>query len=60
MKLIFCLQRNTKVFYKMIASLWVYVARHAESTGNNKLTTYLQYFKESMKNEVDFLPADKY
>ena len=32
MKLIFCLQINTEVFYKLIVSLWVCVARHAQST----------------------------
>ena len=32
MKLIFCLQINTKVFCKLIVPLWVYVARHVQST----------------------------
>ena len=41
MKLLFCLQINTIVFYKMI------------------YTTNLQYLKENVKDEVDFLPADK-
>ena len=59
MKLIFCLQINTKVFYKMIVSLWVCVARHAQSTKNKQFTISLQYLKENMKDEVDFLPADK-
>ena len=35
-KLIFCLQINTNVFYKLIVLLWVCVARHAQSTQNNK------------------------
>ena len=38
MKLLFCLQINTKVFYKLIVSLWACLARHAQSTQNNKLT----------------------
>ena len=40
-KLIFCLQINTKVFYKLIGSLWVRVDRHAQSTQNNKFTISL-------------------
>ena len=32
MKLIFSLQINTEVFYKLVVSLWVCVARHAQST----------------------------
>ena len=37
-KLVFCLQMNMKVFYKFIVSLWVCIARHAQSTLNNKFT----------------------
>ena len=54
----FCLQINTKVFYKMIVSLWVSVARQAQITKNNQFTLSLQYLKEN-KDEVDFLPAGK-
>ena len=43
----------------MVVSLWVKVARQAQSTKNNQFTKSLQYLKESMKDEVDFLPADK-
>ena len=35
MKLIFYLQINTTIFYKLIVSLWVCMARHAQSTQNN-------------------------
>ena len=58
-KLIFCLQINTKVFHKMIVSPWVCVARHVEIAENNKFTISLQYLKENVKDEVSFLPADK-
>ena len=44
----------------MIVSLWVYVARHTQSDQNNSFTTSLQYVKENVKNEADFLPADKH
>ena len=40
----------------MIVSFRVCVARHAQSTQNNRLTIS---FKENVKDEVDFLPADK-
>ena len=58
MKLIFCLQINTKDFYKLIVPLWVCTDRHAQSIQNNKLTISLQYLKVNMKDEVDFLPED--
>ena len=56
--MIFCRQINTKMFYKLI-SLWVWLARHAQSTQNNKFTISLQYLKKNVKDDVDFLPADK-
>ena len=59
MKLIFCLQINPKVFYKMIVSLWMCVSRQVQSTKNNQFTSFLQYLKENMKDEVDLLPTDK-
>ena len=60
MKLIFRLEIYTNAFYKMIISLWVCVARQTQSTKKNQFTIFLQYLKENMKNEVDFLPADKF
>ena len=60
MKLIFCLQINTKNFYKLIVSLWVCIDRHAQSTENNKLTISFQYLKENVKDKGDFLPPDKH
>ena len=36
MELIFCLQINADIFYKMIVSLWVCIARQAQSTKNNQ------------------------
>ena len=55
----FCLQINTKVFYKLIVSIWVCVARHAQRTQNNEFVISSQYLKWNMKDEVDFLLADK-
>ena len=37
----------------------MFVARRAESTQNNKFTISLQYLKENVKNEIDFLLAYK-
>ena len=54
LKWFFCLQINTKVFYKMIV-FWMCVNRLAQSTQNNKFAIYLQYLKENEKNQVDFL-----
>ena len=55
----FCLQINMNVFYELILSLWLCVARHAQNTQSNKFTISLQHLKESVKDEVDFLLADK-
>ena len=60
MNLIFCLQVNTKVFYKLTISLWICITRDVQSTQNNKLATSLQYLKEHVKNEVDFLSSGKH
>ena len=37
----------------------VCIARHAQSTQNNKFAISMQYLKENVKDEVDFLPEDK-
>ena len=58
MKLIFCLQINTS-FLQVDSITWVCLVRHAQTTQNNKFTISLQYHKENVKDEVDFLPADK-
>ena len=59
MKSSFCLQINTKVFYKIVVSLSIFLARQTQSTKDNQFATSLQYLKEDMKDETDFLPADK-
>ena len=51
---------NTKVFYKMIVLLWVYVARHVQSTQSSKFAMSFQYVQKSMRDEVDFVPADNH
>ena len=59
-KWIFRLQINTIVLFKLIVALWVCVARLAQRTQYNKFAISLQYFKENVKDEVDFLSADKH
>ena len=34
-------------------------SRHTQSIQNNKFKIYLRYFKENVKDDLDFLPADK-
>ena len=53
----FGLQIKVKVFYKLIVSIWVCVARHAQSTRNSKFAIYI---KQNAKDGVDFLLADKH
>ena len=56
---IFCLEIKTKVSYKLIISLCVGIASHAQSA-QNKFAISSQYFKENVKDKVDFLPGDKH
>ena len=49
-----------KVFCNMIVSLWVCVARHAQITQNTKFGISLQYLKEEVSDEVDFLHIDQH
>ena len=36
------------------------IARHPQSNQNNKFANPLQYLKKELRNDVDFLPADKH
>ena len=55
----FCLQINTKVFYRLMVPFLLCVARSAQSTQNNKFPISMQYLKKKVKDEADFLPAVK-
>ena len=57
MKFIFGMQINIEVLCKLILLFWVHVARHAQSTQNNMFAIRLQYLKENVEGDVDFLPA---
>ena len=48
MKQIFCMQISMKVFYKLTLG---------KASQNKKFAIYLQYLKENVKNEDDFLPC---
>ena len=60
MKFIFGMKINMDIIYKLILSLWVCVARHAQSTQSNKFVISVQYLKENVNDEVDSLPANKH
>ena len=57
--IIFCLKIVIKVFYKLIPSLLVTIARHAQSTENKKFAISLQYLKKEGMVEVSYLHACK-
>ena len=48
------MKNNIKVFYKLISILMA-IARHVQSTRNNKFAKSLQYLKKEARDEVDFL-----
>ena len=59
-KFIFGMQINIGVFQKLLLSFWVCIVRQAQSIQNDKFAISLQYLKENVKDDVDFLPADKH
>ena len=71
MKLIFCIQINIKVSYKLIFNTWgikvsykvilsllMGMIKHSQSTQSNKLSISLQYLKKEVRGEVQFLWTD--
>ena len=51
---------SIKVFYKLVVSLLLVIAKNAQNTQKSKLVISLQYLKKEGRDEVDFLYADKY
>ena len=49
-----------EVLIKLIVSLLVCVARHAQDTQNNKFSISSQHLQENVNDKVDFSPAGKY
>ena len=71
MKLIFCIQINIKVSYKLIFNTWgikvsykvilsllMGMIKHSQSTQSNKVAISLQYLKKEVRGEVQFLWTD--
>ena len=55
-----CLEINIKPFYKLIPLFLLAMARHAQSTQNNKFAVSLQDLKKEGRIELDFMHADKH
>ena len=53
-------KKNIKVLYKLIPLLFLIITRHAQSTRNYKIAIYLQYLKNLLKEEVNFLHVYKH
>ena len=53
------MKRNIKIFYKLVVSFLLLIARHAQNTRNSKFVISLQYLRKEGKAEGDFLYADK-
>ena len=51
---------DKKVSYKLILRFLLGMFRHSRSSQNSKFAISLQYLKEEVKDEVDFLREDKY
>ena len=60
MKLIFCMQISMKVSYKLILWFLMGMVKHSQSSQNSKFAMSLQYLKKEVRDEVDFLHADKH
>ena len=58
--MIFCMNINIKVFYKLVVSFLLDIGKHAQSTENSKSVIPLHYLKKEGMDEVDFLHADKH
>ena len=48
------MQGNIEVFCKLILSIWVYVARRAQSSQNKKFAYLCNISKKNIGDEVDF------
>ena len=59
-ELTFGIEINIKVSYKLILSFLVGLARHAQSTQDNRFAISLQYLQKEVGDEVDFLHVDKH
>ena len=58
--MIFCMKISIKVFYKIVVSFLLIIARHAQSTQNSKFVISVEYLKKKRRDEVDCLHVDKH
>ena len=58
--MIFGLKINIKVFYELVVSFLLVIARHCRIIQNSKFVISLQYLKKEGSDEVNFLQADKH
>ena len=52
------MKRNIKIFYKLVVSFLLLIARHAQNTRNSKFVISLQCLRKEGKADGDFLHAD--
>ena len=53
--MMFCMKINIKVFYKLVVSFLLVIARHPQSTQNSKFNIFA-----ISRDKVDFLHASKH
>ena len=54
-----CLHISAKVSYKLILCFLKEMVKHSRSSQKGKFAMSLQYLKKELRNENDFLHADK-
>ena len=59
-KLVFCMQINMKVSYKLILQYLMETVKHPQSSQDSKFPMSLQYLRKEVRDEVDFLHAGKH
>ena len=60
MKFIFGMQINIEVFFKLILSFSVCIARHAQSTQSKKFAYLCSISRKTWEVKLIFSPADKH
>ena len=58
--MIFSVKISSKVFYKLVVSCLMVIAKHARNTQNSKFMISLQYLEEERSDKVNSLHADKH
>ena len=58
--MIFSVKISSKVFYKLVVSCLMVIAKHARNTQNSKFIISLQYLEKERSDKVNSLHADKH